>query len=277
MYRIVQALNNNVALVKNKYGEQAVVMGLGITYKKSKGDLIVSDKIEKVFSLKSSESKENFLTLLRDIPLDFITVTYDVIDSLSSKYHYPVQEYLYVTLTDHIYCSYKAILDNTYQKSDIRQLSQEYQEEYQMATEALAIFRSKLLADFPDDEIGKIALHFINAKSLKVDDKKLKVRTAKTILEQVQKILEQYDIKRTKTNVNFYDRLMVHLTYFIEYLDRSRDDNLSLLEMEDQIKQTYPKAYQIADEIYRIITTETGIDNYRSERFYIALHIQRLL
>lgn len=277
MYRIVQALNNNVALVKNKYGEQAVVMGLGITYKKSKGDLIVSDKIEKVFSLKSSESKENFLTLLRDVPLDFITATYDVIDSLSSKYHYPVQEYLYVTLTDHIYCSYKAILDNTYQKSDIRQLSQEYQEEYQMATEALAIFRSKLLADFPDDEIGKIALHFINAKSLKVDDKKLKVRTAKTILEQVQKILEQYDIKRTKTNVNFYDRLMVHLTYFIEYLDRSRDDNLSLLEMEDQIKQTYPKAYQIADEIYRIITTETGIDNYRSERFYIALHIQRLL
>ncbi|AWN61414.1 PRD domain-containing protein [Streptococcus sobrinus] len=277
MYRIVQALNNNVALVKDKYGEQAVVMGLGITYKKSKGDLIVSDKIEKVFSLKSSESKENFLTLLRDIPLDFITVTYDVIDSLSSKYHYPVQEYLYVTLTDHIYCSYKAILDNTYQKSDIRQLSQEYQEEYQMATEALAIFRSKLLADFPDDEIGKIALHFINAKSLKVDDKKLKVRTAKTILEQVQKILEQYDIKRTKTNVNFHDRLMVHLTYFIEYLDRSRDDNLSLLEMEDQIKQTYPKAYQIADEIYRIITTETGIDNYRSERFYIALHIQRLL
>ena len=277
MCRIVQALNNNVALVKDKYGEQAVVMGLGITYKKSKGDLIVSDKIEKVFSLKSSESKENFLTLLRDVPLDFITVTYDVIDSLSSKYHYPVQEYLYVTLTDHIYCSYKAILDNTYQKSDIRQLSQEYQEEYQMATEALAIFRSKLLADFPDDEIGKIALHFINAKSLKVDDKKLKVRTAKTILEQVQKILEQYDIKRTKTNVNFYDRLMVHLTYFIEYLDRSRDDNLSLLEMEDQIKQTYPKAYQIADEIYRIITTETGIDNYRSERFYIALHIQRLL
>lgn len=277
MYRIVQALNNNVALVKDKYGEQAVVMGLGITYKKSKGDLIVSDKIEKVFSLKGSESKENFLTLLRDVPLDFITVTYDVIDSLSSKYHYPVQEYLYVTLTDHIYCAYRAILDNTYQRSDISRLRQDYQQEYQMATEALAIFRSKLLNDFPDDEIGKIALHFINAKSQKVDDKKLKVRTAKTILERVQEVLEQYEIKRTKTNANFYDRLMVHLTYFIEYLDRSRDDNLSLLEMEDQIKQTYPKAYQIADEIYRIITTETGIDNFRSERFYIALHIQRLL
>lgn len=277
MYRIVQALNNNVALVKDAYGEQAVVMGLGITFKKSKGDLIVSDKIEKVFSLKSKESKNNFLTLLRDVPLDFITVTYDVIDSLTSKYHYPVQEYIYVTLTDHIYCAYKAILDNSYQKSEITRLSKDYKKEYAMATEALERFRRQLLSDFPDDEVGRIALHFINAKSLTVDVKKSKVRTAKTLLEQVQKVLKQYDIKRTKANAHFYDRLMVHLTYFIEYLDRSRDDNLSLLEMEDQIKKAYPKAYQIADEIYRIITIETGIDDCRSERFYITLHIQRLL
>ncbi|WP_165209809.1 PRD domain-containing protein [Streptococcus tangpeifui] len=277
MYRIVQALNNNVALVKDAYGEQAVVMGLGITFKKSKGDLIVSDKIEKVFSLKSKESKDNFLTLLRDVPLDFITVTYDVIDSLTSKYHYPVQEYIYVTLTDHIYCAYKAILDNSYQKSEITRLSKDYKKEYEMATEALERFRCQLLSDFPDDEVGRIALHFINAKSLTVDGKKSKVRTAKTLLEKIQKVLKQYDIKRTKVNTHFYDRLMVHLTYFIEYLDRSRDDNMSLLEMEDQIKETYPKAYQIADEIYRIITTETGIDDCQSERFYITLHIQRLL
>ena len=41
MFRIVQALNNNVALVKDEQGQQAVVMGLGIEKKKKKGDLIV--------------------------------------------------------------------------------------------------------------------------------------------------------------------------------------------------------------------------------------------
>ena len=32
MFRIIQSLNNNAALVKNEKGEQAVVMGLGITF-----------------------------------------------------------------------------------------------------------------------------------------------------------------------------------------------------------------------------------------------------
>ncbi len=49
------------------------------------------------------------MALLKDVPLDFITVTYEIIDKLSKKYHYPIQEYLYVTLTDHIYCSYQAL------------------------------------------------------------------------------------------------------------------------------------------------------------------------
>ncbi len=37
MFRIIQSLNNNAALVKNEHGEQAVVMGLGITFQKKKG------------------------------------------------------------------------------------------------------------------------------------------------------------------------------------------------------------------------------------------------
>ena len=55
MFRITQTLNNNVALVKNEHGEQVVVMGLGIVFHKKKGDLIVPDKVEKVFLLKTEE------------------------------------------------------------------------------------------------------------------------------------------------------------------------------------------------------------------------------
>ena len=55
MFRIVQALNNNVALVKNEQDEQAVVMGLGIVFQKKKGDLITPSKVEKIFLLKTEE------------------------------------------------------------------------------------------------------------------------------------------------------------------------------------------------------------------------------
>ena len=54
MFRIVQALNNNVALVKNEQDDQAVVMGLGIVFQKKKGDLITPSKVEKVFLLKTA-------------------------------------------------------------------------------------------------------------------------------------------------------------------------------------------------------------------------------
>lgn len=60
MFRIIQSLNNNAALVKNEHGEQAVVMGLGITFQKKKGDLIIKDKIENIFSLKMMKPKKIF-------------------------------------------------------------------------------------------------------------------------------------------------------------------------------------------------------------------------
>ncbi|CYH51075.1 transcription antiterminator LacT [Streptococcus pneumoniae] len=156
--------------------------------------MIAENQVEKIFRMKTEESRENFMALLKDVPLDFITVTYEIIDKLSKKYHYPIQEYLYVTLTDHIYCSYQA-----------------------------------------------------------------------------------YAIQRTKKNNHFYDRFMIHLNYFLDYLDRSRDDNQSLLDMEDHIKQSYPKAFEIGSKIYDVITQHTGLDLYKSERVYLVLHIQRLL
>lgn len=104
MYRILNPMNHNVALVRNKKGEELVIVGKGIIFGKKKGDFIPKDKVEKVFRMKTEESRENFMTLLKDVPLDFITVTYEVIDSLSKKYGYPVQDYIYVTLTDHVEC-----------------------------------------------------------------------------------------------------------------------------------------------------------------------------
>lgn len=277
MYRIVNIINNNVALVKNEKHEELMVTGSGIAFQKRKGDLIIGSKVDKVFRLNTEESKENFLTLLKDVPLDFITVTYDVIDALVVKYKYSVQEYLYVTLTDHIYCSYQAVQKGTYQYSRLPDVSYEYPVEYAMAEEALAIFKTKLLDSFPDDEVGRIALHFINAKGEDVSSPTSKINRTKNILELVKEELKKSQIERTKENSNFYDRFMVHLSYFLDYLDRSRDDNTSLLDMESHIKNSYPKAYEIGTRIYEVIATETGVDLYRSERVYIVLHIQRLL
>lgn len=277
MFRIVQALNNNVALVKNEQDEQAVVMGLGIVFQKKKGDLITPSKVEKVFLLKTEESKENFLTLLKNIPLDILTVTYNMIDDLVAKYHFPVQEYLYVTLTDHVYSVYQKLLKGAYQESHLPDISAAYVTEFQMAQEAVVILGQKLSVTFPDDEVGRMALHFINAKSdYEVSDNN-KEDATKKVLALIEDKLAKNNIKRSTENSNLYDRLMIHLTYLINRLQMNQQDNASLINLEEYVKTDYPKAYQIGQAIYDLIGQELKIDLSRSERVYLVIHIQRLL
>lgn len=277
MFRIVQALNNNVALVKNEQDEQAVVMGLGIVFQKKKGDLITPSKVEKIFLLKTEESKENFLTLLKNIPLDILTVTYNMIDDLVAKYHFPVQEYLYVTLTDHVYLVYQKLLKGAYQESQLPDISAAYVTEFQMAQEAVVILNQKLSVTFPDDEVGRMALHFINAKGdYEVSDNN-KEDATKKVLALIEDKLAKNNIKRSTENSNLYDRLMIHLTYLINRLQMNQQDNVSLINLEEYVKTDYPKAYQIGQAIYDLIGQELRIDLSRSERVYLVIHIQRLL
>ena len=277
MYRILNPMNNNVSLVRNSKGEELIVIGKGISFGKKKGDLISEDQVEKVFRMKTEESRENFMALLKDVPLDFITVTYEIIDNLSKKYQYPVQEYLYVTLTDHIYCSYQAIRQGRYKDSNLPDISVKYPIAFQIAQEAFEIYRQKLTDNFPEDEIIRIAYHFINAEGENEVEVVESIDKRKEILKSVEIVLKSYKIQRTPENNNFYDRFMIHLNYFLDYLDRSRDDNQSLLDMEEHIKNTYPEAFEIGSKIYEVIAQETGVDLYKSERVYLVLHIQRLL
>ena len=264
MYRILNPMNHNVALVRNEKGEELVIVGKGIIFGKKKGDFIPKEKAEKVFRMKTEESRENVVSLLKDVPLDFITVTYEVIDSLSRKYSYPVQDYIYVTLTDHIYCSYQAVQQGRYKDSALPDAREKYPVPYKIAQEAVAIYRERLLDTFPDDEINRIAYHFINAEGDSNSEGQNHLDKRKEILGEVEAELMKNGIRRTTDNSNFYDRFMIHLNYFLDYLDRSRDDNVSLLEMESQIKLTYPEAYQIGSTIYEIVAQQTGVDVYNS-------------
>lgn len=147
--------------------------------------------------MKTEESKENFLTLLKNIPLDILTVTYNMIDDLVAKYHFPVQEYLYVTLTDHVYSVYQKLLKGTYQESHLPDISAAYVTEFQMAQEAVAILSQKLSVTFPEDELGRIAIHFINAKREGEVTPSFQISRTKHILELVKQELSRDNIERT--------------------------------------------------------------------------------
>ena len=105
--KIIKIFNNNAVVAKDNNKNEIVVMGCGIAFKKSIGEELDSNLIEKTFILKQKEASEKFKLLLEDIPLEHVSLSYDIIEYAKNFLGVELNDYIYVTLTDHISLFYK--------------------------------------------------------------------------------------------------------------------------------------------------------------------------
>ena len=81
--RIDRILNNNVVIIKDENGEEQVVCGKGIAYKKKAGDLLSEKLINKVFVLKDTAQKQHFQEIISEIPMEYIQITTEIVEMLT--------------------------------------------------------------------------------------------------------------------------------------------------------------------------------------------------
>lgn len=272
---IKQIFNNNTAIVDLGDDQQAIVKGKGIAFNKSKNSPLDSEKIEKIFYLDSDDSQKNLYFLLKDIPIDVITTTYEIVDYAKKKFNYQVLDYVYITLSDHIYGAYKRFLAGDYQPSHIPDMSDKYIDEYLIASKGLNIINQNLNIKLPESEIKNIALHFINAKGqsssqLKADEKQIDFN------ELIKNVLIRNNIFRTKNNSSYYDRFMVHLQYLSQRLNNMSQDTKFDRKIEIEMESNYPGSTNIAKQISLAIEQKLGIALNSKELLYFIIHIQRI-
>ncbi|WP_427910848.1 PRD domain-containing protein [Pediococcus parvulus] len=277
MLTIVQIFNNNVALIKLNDDRQAIVKGKGIVFQKKKGDQVDVNQVEKIFYLKTAESKENLYFLLKDIPIDIVTTTYEIVDVAQKTFGFSVLDYVYITLSDHIYGVYKRIQANDYHESLVPDMHTEYPTEYRIGKRAVEIVSNNLHIQLPDSEVKSIALHFINAHGTPGADK-LDESLTTSVNDIVQEILNKNHILRTKENGNYYDRLMVHLQYLVDRLNQSDTHVSDFTEsLERNLESSYPNSAKIAKEIYDNLQKQLSATLSNNEKLYFIIHIQRLI
>lgn len=281
MYRIVKILNNNVAVVHTQDDKQMVVMGRGVAFQKGKGDLVDEKKVQKVFELKDQQQVTDLTTLLKNMPLDFITATYELIDEVQRKYHFSVESYIYVTLTTHLFAAYERLQNHTDGVNYLPDLSKNYPQAYEIADDILQGFKQKLNIAFPEYERKSIALHFINAHTDRVSQKSLpnnKPNRTQEIVQVIQDELLKYGIERNGKNDSDYDRLLIHLKYFVDRLDRNEPDTLKVSKsMIDMMRNEYADSWKIVDDISTKLNRKLKITISQTEKSYLAVHIQRLI
>lgn len=277
LLKIRQVYNNNSARVQVGDGREAVVQGKGISYGKRRGDTISSAKAQHILYLGDERMRGQFTDLLKDIPIDIVVTVFSVIDTAKTKYHMPLLNYVYVTLSDHVFQMYKKLMSGKYKPSLAPDVRSQYPREYELAEDAVRQINQNLGVYFPSQEVKSIALHFINAQG-EENDPEPSADMIADVNRIVQEVFAQYQIQRNVDNRNFFDRLMIHLQYLVE---RVQDNELDSEQIDSEIgrdfRRRYPESTSIAAQIAVKLEDQLKIKLNGNERLYFVIHIQRLI
>lgn len=271
---IKEVFNNNTAVIDLGDGQRAIVKGKGIAYNKSKNSYLDSQRIEKIFYLDTVDSQKNLYFLIKNIPIDIVTTTYEIVDYAKKMFNYQLLDYIYITLSDHIFGAYKSFQAGKYHSSQIPDMSNQYLDEYLIASKGLNIINYNLQISLPETEIKNLALHFINAKSNQVS--KYRVDDKVDFNKLIQSVLIRNNIFRTKSNSNYYDRFMIHLQYLSQRLNNISQDTGFDKKIELDMEKTYPGTTYVAKKIVNKIENVMGVKLSSKELLYFIIHIQRI-
>lgn len=271
---IQKVINNNIISAYDESGREVVVMGRGLGYGMRPGRSIEEDKIEKVFHIKSASIAEQFKELLRNMPLEHVQISNDVISYAKRDLKLKLNQSIYLTLTDHINFAIERCSHQVFQENALLwAIKRFYSQEYHLGKYATSLVRERLQIDLPEDEAGFIALHFVNAE----------YGTAfKDILKCPNLLKDIVDIVKTEmhTEINeeslHYERFVTHVKFLIQRIYREELLSEENGELENVLCHKYPKACNCSRKVADYIENETKVRIPREELIYLTMHIHRI-
>ena len=226
--------------------------------------------IDKVYKLEQKEEQDHYKALVEIADDKVLQTIIEAMDIITHADHSVADEDLMVALTDHIIFAYKRIKQQQFIKNPfLIETKQLYSESYAIAERVIEHLNRLLDIDFPEDEIGFIALHIASSK----DDLSLhEVRLTNEIINKSVLIME-HDLKcRIDTASIQYQRFIRHIQFLIRRLQKGE-----VIQVKDEfgnmLKAHYPLCYNIAVKIIKMMQQHLDVDVYEAELIYLTLHI----
>ncbi|MFD2925166.1 glucose PTS transporter transcription antiterminator GlcT [Halobacillus naozhouensis] len=270
---IDKVLNNNVVIAKHPSYEEVVLIGKGIGFGRKKGDAASFNKADKTFLLRNEKEKEQYVNLLPYIEEDFIDFMNDILYHIENRMGQELNEHIHVALTDHLAFAINRSQKNMqFRNPFLPEIESLYPKEYQVAMEVVTMIFDKTNIQFPEGEVGFIALHIHSA----VTDKTLREinRHNHLITTLVQLVEETMEVNIDRHSVD-YHRLVQHLHRAIDrvYQEENTGDEIRLANM---LKQEYPVCYNLAWKLIKVMQKQLNKPVDESEAIYLTIHLQRL-
>ena len=100
--KVIKAINNNNLCVLDDRGKEQIVSGKGIGFGKKYGDEVDPALIQKTYLITDSELQKKMISLLREIPEEYMSFANDIVQYIKSFYQEKLNDSLLVTLSDHL-------------------------------------------------------------------------------------------------------------------------------------------------------------------------------
>jgi transcriptional antiterminator len=271
MFRVIKALNHNGVLaidvdINNEY----ILLGKGIGFGKKVNERMEVTEDTKIYLLQKETERGSIKDILNNIEPEILEIASEIIMEAEKKFK-KVDENILCPLADHIAFALKRINNNEQISNPLTQdIKALFSEEYEVACKAKDIIKEVKGVDISEDEIGYIALHIHsslgNEKISQAMETAMLVRDCITSIEK--NIGKTIDIDSLS-----YNRLMSHIKYMAARTLKGETINL---DMNDYIKERFPKSFEIAEDICKKLGSELKRELKEVEVGYLAMHIERV-
>ncbi len=274
--QILKVVNNNVLIILDEKGDEAVAMGRGIGFKKKSGEVIPYDKIEKVFVLSEKELNNKLQQLISVLPAEHFMLSEKIIQCIKSVTNWSLSDNIYITLTDHISAAIYRHNQNIHLENalhwDIKHL---YPEEYILGKKALDIIEAECGIQFPSDEASYIAMHLVNAR-LNTDGNMEFVHKVTKLIREITNIIRYHFHFEHALESGEYYQLINYIKTLAPQIFRQSTNKKSFLELFDVIQTHYAEIYPCVKKIQKHIETQYSYSLTGEEMLSISICISQL-
>lgn len=275
--QVVKVLNTSVVLALDDNGAEVILMGKGIGFRKSIGDVLCTDETDKIFVLRDRNITRDIIHLAVDIDAAIFEIARETIDYAKNTYQMNLMEHIYLALTDHLAFAVRRVREGMtfpgYYSLEVKRFNPN---EYDVGCYALKLIEQEFSLQLPESEICNIAFHFINAqKSLAQNEDNVSMTK---IVRDVSEIVK-YSFGIT------YDADTVAYSRFISHLQALAQRVVQAKQLSGDIKdllwsgviEKCHQEWKCANKISDYIRQNFGLLLTEQEQLYLAIHIHRVL
>lgn len=274
-YRINKILNNNaIEILEN--GTEIIIIGNGVGFNHKVNDYITMKENYKLYTLQNNLLKIQFKALLNEIPFKCIELTQEIIDMAKTDLNRNFNQGLLVSLSDHINFVSKNYLKGYGSYSLVsEEIKRFYHEEYEVGLKALDLINRYYQINLNKKEASAIAFHLIN------DEFNNNVSKTTSILKSIDDILNiieaNFGLELPEDSL-YYSRLVIHLKFFMQRVIKGESDDENFEKLIINAKSDINKKIGITlDSIERYLNEEFDYVLSEAERFYLLVHISRII